>query len=180
MDLTSYITQGRVRQSFLSFNQQNPSGILVPYDLTVPVNSSGTVKGLELAWQQPIAESFGVFANFTYADGKEKGGGELVGTSKNTYNVGGYFENERFNVRLNYNYRSEFYSGLDRASAFSQDAVGNVSASFGYRINDTLSLSLDGLNLNDPTLKYYAASPDQPRAFLKNGRQYYLNLRLSF
>lgn len=180
MDLTSYITQGRVRQSFLSFNQQNPSGILVPYDLTIPVNSSGSVKGLELAWQQPLGEQFGFFANFTYADGEEKGGGELVGTSKNTFNVGGYFENERFNVRLNYNCRSEFYSGLDRASAFSQDAVGNVSASFGYRINDTLSLSLDGLNLNDPTLKYYAASPDQPRAFLKNGRQYYLNLRLSF
>jgi iron complex outermembrane receptor protein len=180
MDLTSYITVGRERQQYLSFNQQNPSGILVPYDLTVPINSSGSVKGLELAWQQPLGEQFGFFANYTYADGEEDGGGELVGTSKNTANLGGYFENERFNVRLNYNYRSEFYSGLDRASAFSQDSVGNVSASFGYKINDMLSLSLDGLNLNDPTLKYYAGSPDQPRAFLKNGRQYYLNLRLSF
>ncbi len=180
MDLTSYITVGRERQQFLSFNQQNPSGILVPYDLTVPINSSGSVKGVELAWQQPLGEQFGFFANFTYADGEEDGGGDLVGTSKNTANLGGYFENERFNVRLNYNYRSEFYSGLDRASAFSQDSVGNVSASFGYKINDMLSLSLDGLNLNNPTLKYYAASPDQPRAFLKNGRQYYLNLRFSF
>jgi len=180
MDLTNYISVGRVRQQYLSFNQQNPSGILVPYDLTIPVNSSGSVKGLELALQQPLGENFGFFANYTYADGKEDGGSELVGTSKNTANVGGYFENERFNVRLNYNYRSEFYSGLDRASAFSQDSVGNFSASFGYKINDMLSLSLDGLNLNDPTLKYYAGSPDQPRAFLKNGRQYYLNLRFSF
>lgn len=180
MDLTSYITQGQVRQEYLSFNQQNPNGILVPYVLNVPVNSSGSVKGLELSWQQPLGDNFGFFANFTYADGEEDGGRELVGTSKNTANLGGYFENERFNVRLNYNYRSEFFSGLDRDSAFSQDAVGNVSASFGYKINDMLSLSLDGLNLNDPTLKYYAASPDQPRAFLKNGRQYYLNLRLSF
>lgn len=180
MDLTSYIAVGRERQQYLSFNQQNPSGILVPYDLTVPINSSGSVKGLELSLQQPLGENFGFFANYTYADGEEDGGGDLVGTSKNTANLGGYFENERFNVRLNYNYRSEFYSGLDRASAFSQDAVGNVSASFGYKVNDMLSLSLDGLNLNNPTLKYYADSPDQPRAFLKNGRQYYLNLRLSF
>lgn len=180
MDLTSYITQGRTRQEFLSFNQQNPNGVMLPYVLLVPVNDSGKVKGVELAWQQPLGESFGLFANYTYADGEASDGTALVGTSKNTLNVGTFFENERFNVRLNYNYRSEFFSGLDRASAFSQDSVGNVSASFGYKINDMLSLSLDGLNLNNPTLKYYAASPDQPRAFLKNGRQYYLNLRFSF
>jgi len=180
MDLTSYITQGQVRREFMSFNQQNPQGILIPYVLNVPVNSSGSVKGVELAWQQPLGDYFGLFTNYTYADGEEDGGADLVGTSKNTYNLGVFFENERFNVRVNYNYRSSFYSGLDRVTAFSQDEVGNLSASFGYKINDWASVSLDGLNLNDPTLKYYALSENQPRAFLKNGRQYYLNLRLSF
>lgn len=180
MDLTSYITQGQVRREFMSFNQQNPQGIMIPYVLNVPVNSSGSVKGVELAWQQPLGDYFGLFTNYTYADGEEDGGADLVGTSKNTYNLGVFFENERFNVRVNYNYRSSFFSGLDRVTAFSQDAVGNLSASFGYKINDWASVSLDGLNLNDPTLKYYALSENQPRAFLKNGRQYYLNLRLSF
>ena len=46
-----------------------------------------------------------------------------------------------------------------------------------------MSVSLDGLNLNNPTLKYYVKSDDyskQPRAFYTNGRQYYLSLRFKF
>ena len=38
-------------------------------------------------------------------------------------------------------------------------------------------ITLDGQNLNNPTLKYYALNQDQPRAFYKNGAQYYLNFR---
>jgi iron complex outermembrane recepter protein len=33
------------------------------------------------------------------------------------------------------------------------------------------------MNLNNPTLKYYGLSQVQPRAFYKNGSQYYLNFR---
>jgi len=76
-----------------------------------------------------------------------------------------------------YNYRSAFYSGLDRSTAFSQGAVGTWAASLGYTVNDHFSMTLDGMNLNNPTLKYYALNLDQPRAFYKNGSQYYLNFR---
>jgi len=76
-----------------------------------------------------------------------------------------------------YNYRSAFYSGLDRNTAFFQDAVGSLAASLGYQINDAFTITLDGLNLNNPTLKYYALNTDQPRAFYKNGSQYYLTFR---
>ena len=36
--------------------------------------------------------------------------------------------------------------------------------------------ALDALNLNDPKLKYYALSRDQPRSFYDNGRQYYFTI----
>ena len=42
------------------------------------------------------------------------------------------------------------------------------------------SFTLDGQNLNNPTLKYYALNKDQPRAFYKNGAQYYLTCERSF
>lgn len=80
----------------------------------------------------------------------------MLGSSKNIYNLGGYFENEHFNARLNYTFRSSFYSGLDRSSAFYQDDVDNVSASFGYKFNKNYSLALDALNLNNPKTRYYA------------------------
>jgi iron complex outermembrane receptor protein len=52
-----------------------------------------------------------------------------------------------------------------------------LTASLQYAFNDMLSVSLDGENLNNPTLKYYALNKDQPRAFYKNGAQYYLTVR---
>jgi len=42
------------------------------------------------------------------------------------------------------------------------------------------SFTLDGLNLNNPKLKYYALNRDQPRAFYQNGRQYYFTVHFKF
>jgi iron complex outermembrane receptor protein len=180
MDLTNYIGLGHVTGTFKTFNQAFPDGFDAQYVLTVPVNSSGSVKGFELAWEQPFFDNFGISANYTYADGSEEGGGPLVGTSKNTYNIGGYFENEHFNARLQYTYRSSFFSGLDRSTAFYQDSIGNLSASLGWKVNDMWSFTFDALNLNDPELKYYALSKDQPRSFYDNGRQYYFTVHFKF
>jgi len=182
MDLNNYVAFGSETKSYITFNSQF-QGQLVPYLLTVPVNAKGRVQGFELAYQQALGEYFGVAANYTYADGKQTsklditGDDRLVGTSKNTYNLSGYFENQQFSARVAYTYRSAFFSGLDRNSAFSQDAIGSLTASLQYAFNDMLSLSLDGENLNKPTLKYYALNKDQPRAFYRSGAQYYLTIR---
>jgi iron complex outermembrane receptor protein len=191
MDLRNYVGFGTSTKSYLTFSSQVPQGAQVPYLLTVPVNAKGRVQGAELAYQQALTEHFGVNVNYTYADGKQTSGVEpradgspgddrLVGTSKNTYNISGYFENKEFSARVAYTYRSAFFSGLDRQTAFSQDAIGSLTASLQYAFNDMLSVSLDGENLNKPTLKYYALNKDQPRAFYKNGAQYYLTLRAKF
>jgi iron complex outermembrane receptor protein len=180
MDLTSYISLGHITQNFFTFSSWAPDGEPVDYVLSAPVNSSGTVKGVELAWQQPIWNDFGAYANYTYADGEEDGGDPLIGTSKNTYNLGAYYEDDKLNARLSWTYRSDFYSGLDRSTAFYQASVGNLSASLGYKFNDNFSVTFDALNLNDPTLRYYALNKDQPRSIYQSGRQYYLNLRLNF
>ena len=147
--------------------------------LSVPVNSSGKVKGLELAWEQPFG-NFGVTANYTYTDAKETGGGPIVGASRDTYNLVGYYEDDRFNVRLAYNFRSHFFSGLDRSTAFNQADTASLAASLGYRVNDKLSFSFDAMNLNNPKLKYYALNEDQPRSIYQNGRQYYLTARVKY
>jgi iron complex outermembrane receptor protein len=161
-------------------------GDLVQYNLTVPINTKGRAAGGELAYQQAITQHFGVDLNYTYTDGKQTadvpagGDNRLVGASKNVYNVSGYFENAHFRARVSYNYRSAFYSGLDRSTAFSQDSIGSLAASVAWLVNDNWGVFLDGQNLNDPTLKYYALNTTQPRAFYKNGRQFYLSVRAKF
>jgi iron complex outermembrane recepter protein len=188
MDLRNYIGYGSEIKTYNTYGSICPTGCPINYNLTVPINAQGRVDGLEFAYQQAFTDNFGFIGNYTYADGKQTsnvqpaanggpGDDRLVGTSKNTYNVIGYFENSMFNARVAYNYRSAFYSGLDRSTAFTQDAIGTLSASLGYTMNDHFSITLDGMNLNNPTLKYYALNTTQPRAFYKNGSQYYLNFR---
>ncbi len=109
---------------------------------------------------------------------REPGDDRLVGTSKDTYNVSGYFENKMFNAQVGYTYRSAFYSGLDRSTAFTQDNIGTLSASLGYTMNEHFSIKLDGLNLNNPTLKYYALNTTQPRAFYTERHAVLLELPL--
>ncbi len=180
MDIENYVTLGNERRSYLTIDSNNPNGAMVEYDLSIPVNSNAKVRGFEVAWEQPFGDYFGVFANYTFAKGDTDDGNDMLGTSRNTYNLGGYFENEHFNARLNYTYRSEFFSGLDRASAFYQDEIDNVSASFGYKFNDNYSIALDALNLNNPKTAYYAENRDRPRSIYQNGRQYYLTFRMKF
>jgi iron complex outermembrane receptor protein len=191
MDLRNYVSYGSETKSYVTYSTVF-NGTSVPYVLTQPVNAKGRVDGVELAYQQAFTDNLGFIGNYTYADGKQTSNlttvdpvtnlpttadGRLVGTSKNTYNVQGYFENTHFSARVAYTYRSAFYSGLDRNTAFTQDAIGTLSASLGYTISENFSITLDGQNLNNPTLKYYALNQYQPRAFYKNGSQYYLSVR---
>jgi len=185
MDLDNYVAFGTERKTYLTFSDQFPNGQDLQYDLTVPVNAKGRVQGVELNYQQAVTENVGFAANYTYADGKQtegviNGDDRLVGTSKNTYNLSAYYENTAFYARATYTYRSAFFSGLDRNTAFSQDSIDSLAASAGYTFMDKYSVSLEGQNLNNPTLKYYALNKDQPRAFYKNGAQYYLTFRAKF
>jgi len=184
MDLKNYVSYGTVTREFINFDQKGP--YVSPYLITVPVNADGKVGGVEVQYTQPLFQYFGFETNYTYADGKQTSGvapgadERLVGTSRNTFNAIAYFENAHWSVRVAYNYRSAFYSGLDRSTAFSQGAIGTWAATLGYVINDNFAITIDGVNLNNPTLKYYALNEEQPRAFYKNGSQYYFTLRAKF
>ena len=178
MNLQSYVSLGQVKQKYMTFTNAQPNGYMADYILSVPVNAKGTAKGIELAAEQPLAGNFGVTANYTYTDAKDDSGGPVVGASRSTYNVVGYYEDERFNARLAYNFRSHFYNGLDRSTAFNQADTGSLAASLGYKFSENISVSLDGMNLGNTKLKYYALNQDQPRSIYQNGRQYYLTLRL--
>jgi iron complex outermembrane receptor protein len=185
MDLDNYVAFGTERHTYFTYSTNFPDGADLAYDLTVPVNAQGRVQGFELNYQQALTDNFGLNANYTYADGKQTDAApgaddRLVGTSENTYNLGGYYETAKFGARVNYTYRSAFFSGLDRNTAFSQDDIDSISATLNYSFNDKYSIYLDGMNLNNPTLKYYALNKDQPRAFYKNGAQYYLSFRAKF
>ena len=184
MRMNSYITNGSFTGTYpvlLSNTNQQGGQQLVnrQFILTGLTNKRASVKGFELAGETPIAGNFGVSANYTYADGNDEDGHVLRGNVKNTYTLGGFFENDQFSARLNYSYTDDIFIGTDRATDYFQKGNGVLSASLGYKFNDNYSVTLDAQNLNDPKLKYYA-SEVQPRAIYRNGRQFYLTARVKF
>ncbi|WP_426701592.1 TonB-dependent receptor [Rhodanobacter sp. Col0626] len=182
MALKNYVNFGNTSIQYKDQQASTAAGhdVFNTYEISVPTNVNGHVKGVELNYIQPIGENFGVQTNYTYASGSATGDKPLQGTSKNTFNVSGYFENEMFNARVSYTYRSQFYAGVSRTDNYYQQGIGNLGVSLGYNINAWMGLSFDAMNLNNPTLKYYTANPAYgklPYASYVNGRQYYLNLR---
>lgn len=182
MDLTSYVNFGVHDAVYLNATLTGQQGhdVFSTYSITSPLNTSGTDKGVEVSWQQPLWSGFGIITNYTYADGEQADGGPLLGDSKHTANVTGYYENDQFSARLAYTWRSSVLIGLDRSTAEHQAAVGSLAASASYNINDNMAITFDGLNLTNETLKYYADTPAQPRAFYSNGMQFFLGVRVKY
>jgi len=173
MDFSSIVAQGTSTGSYYN----NKRGTFTDYQITSPYNTKATNKGVELSWQQPVWNNFGVLTNYTWADGELDGGGEMLNASKNTYNVTGYYENDKFSARLAYSYRSSYKAGVDRGASQHVDSMPSLAASVNYKLNEHLTITFDALNLTNETIKMYAENKDQPRAFYSNGRTFYLGLR---
>jgi iron complex outermembrane receptor protein len=187
MDMSSYVGYGNTVQTLISTSAggagQPPAGTntAVQWDVTSPINVSANVWGTELSYQQPFLKNFGVLANYTYTHAVDQFGNPVVGASRDTGNLTLYYEDPTFNARLAFNSRSSFYSGLDRSTAFFQDTTQTLAATLGYKYNDHLAFSLDGMNLNNPVLKYFGPAGDsQPERFYVNGRQFYLNAHIKY
>ena len=173
MDLRSIVAQGTSSGTYYN----NKRSAQTVYQITSPYNTSGTNKGVELSYQQPVWGNFGTLVNYTYADGKLDGGGELLNSSRNTYNVTGYFENERLSARLAYNFRSAYKAGVDRGASQHVDGSPSLAASLNFKLSERLTLTFDALNLTNETIAMYAENSDRPRAFYSNGRTFYVGLR---
>ena len=177
LDISSYITQATFTGFYTTL--QHPQG--ANFTITGPVNGpGGTNKGVELDWQQPLGHGFGVIANYTYSDAKNRNGGPIDGNSKNTYNLTGYFENKLLSARLAYTFRSKFQSGIDRATPMWQDNYGQLDGSLIVHLTKYLDLTADAQNLLNHKLYYFVGDPSIPRAYYSNGRTFWVGAKATF
>lgn len=161
-----------------------------PYVTNSFIGRDAKLKGFELSGETPLGAGFGLIANVTYVDGVDADRAAVIGTSKWTYNLRGYYESGRLTASLAFNHRSDYpvsYFGngtITPGSATAArndlnyaDAQSSLSASVSLRLTPQLSLQLDGTNLTNPTRYYYSATEDMPLGWYKNGRQFFLSLR---
>ncbi|MRG99952.1 TonB-dependent receptor [Xanthomonas sontii] len=178
-DISSYIVSNTTTE-ILSDPQK---GIFnQPYSVTRPMNvSDAKVKGASLNYQQAFGYGFGLQANYTYATADASTGLNLPYLSKNTYNVIPYWENGPWMVRLNYSYRSKYFTQVGRLnSQVFTDEYKQLDLTASYEVNDWMSVSFSATNLLDSTYYWYNEVKYAPIGMYKNGRGYQAQLNFKF
>jgi iron complex outermembrane recepter protein len=190
--IQSFITDHPVQQSFLiqtdtpnlslctpAFTTAFPNRYSCQFTINQRVNGGGgKVRGMELALLQKLAGGFGVQANYTYSDATADDPDlQIPGNSKNSGNIVGFFENEKFAGRLAYSYRSAFFVTFDRSTRLNQDALKSLDASLAYNIFRGITFTVDGVNLTNQKIVQFATDKFRPRAVYDNGRYYYIGFR---
>ena len=167
------------------------------FDIIMPVNfSDGVIQGIEIGLNQTLDflpwPGFGVQANYSYVDSKfdKNVGGEGVGfpgSSTNSANFTGYYENKGFSVRVAYAWRDDYLRtlgtpGSDRNSDIKfNEGFGNLSFNMSYRIIKGVQVRFSAANILDADLRSYVAnSPEVVSDYTTRGRNYTLGLSLNF
>lgn len=194
------------------------------YLVTQTINTgTARIQGAEIGWNQffdflpaPF-DGLGLSANYTYIDSSTKIPNEVDaqpvdtdgstygdmpadGLSKNSYNVALFYEKGPWQVRVAYNWRSEYllavgangYNGtnnnLDGDSIawklpVYSDAYGQLDASIFYSFNDNIKLGLEMNNLNNAeqrTIMDQNGAGRRVTSWYVNDTRYAATLRVTF
>ncbi|UKE72237.1 TonB-dependent receptor [Xanthomonas graminis] len=178
-DISSYIVSTTVSEFRPEDARGNEAG---NYQVTTPTNASNAkVKGASINYQQTLGLGFGLQANYTFAKSDASSGLNLPYLSRDTYNVIPYWEHDDWTVRVNYSYRSKYFTQIGRlGSEDFADSYKQLDLTASYQITDYMGITFGATNLLDSTYRLYSGSKDTPTAFYKNGRGYTAQLNFKF
>ncbi len=175
--------------------------------LSTPENGGATnIDGIEFQLQHIFENGFGGYFNYTYTDVGDAevdqavvvtdDDGNITGAtlasstirfpnaSKNSYNLGVFYETDVYSVRVNYNYRSEYFIASTEIGNQFRDEQSQVDAQVSWNVTDNISLKGEILNLTDEIWEnYYVRSTDGARlggTQSANGRRFYLGASFKF
>ena len=178
-------------EKWKSTNDPNiPAGLLnedgepVKYEITKPVNAyDADLFGLEFAYQRdfgfiaPALKCIGFYGTYTYTHSSTKNHqfehrameeGEdikMTGSPEHTANASLYFEKKGLNVRLSYNFASEFVDEFGTVAALDRyyDKVNYLDANASYTFGDKFKTTfyVEANNLLNQPLRYYQGTKDR-------------------
>lgn len=177
-DIGSYIVTDTSEQQLTD----PVSGVTGLYTVSSPINvSNAKVKGASINYQQAFGYGFGLQTNYTYAEADASEGLNLPYLSRNTYNIIPYWEQGPWTVRVNYSYRSKYFTQIGRLdSKVFTDEYKQLDLTASYQINDWMGISFSATNLLDSTYYWYNEVKYAPIGMYKNGRGYQAQLNFKF
>jgi len=167
------------------------------WDISQPINGEGAkLEGVELAYQLPFYflpspfNGFGIMGNYTFVEAEGTFDGKrspLPGLSEESFNLGFYYENERFGARVDINDRDDFITGPNGGNGNAEEATTGptrVDASAFVNLPYNLKLTLEAINLTEEEERNFVTGPagdlDLVREFNSTGREIYLGIAYSF
>ena len=177
-DIKSFVSS---KQELASF--PDAQGNLQTWRVTVPTQGrGGSVDGVELQYQQTFG-AFGTIVNYTYTDATAQNDvGDVIalpGNSRNSYNLTGYYEDDKFAARLAYTYRSKFLApGTAIANQLdTNDQQAFLDSSFTWHASKNIDLTFEGINLLDEIVyARHSGGAQTLRTAIDNGRRYTIKL----
>lgn len=167
-----------------------PNGLDTILLFNTPVNIEATtyLKGAELLYQQRLDRllpGLGVTLNYTRLD---SGSQTILGLAETNYNAIAYYEQQRFAVRLSYNYRDDYVEcelncgSTSPETGYRREAgYLDLSSSVNFEaLGQDLTLSLEVLNLTDEEEYSFYGYENRANTLNKPGRQYILGIRGQF
>lgn len=195
---TNYVSAAVFQKNVSDFLERRLVDITLPqfpnevvHDTRVRNGQKGKVRGAELAGQYAFDHAwlrgFGVAANFTYVDAEASREGGAVscgypGLSRQSYNGSVFYENEKFQARISYNWRNRFAVDCGGGSTLprTRSDFGQADASLRYNLTKSVSLYADFINLNNEKMHEYASNESQFLTMEEVGRRINVGVRMAF
>jgi iron complex outermembrane receptor protein len=164
------------------------NGQVITFAVTKPSNvETADVEGLELAVQHMFGDTgFGTVVNATFVstnaeyDAKKFDSSfALVGLS-DSYNIVGFYEHDKYQVRLAYNYRDQFLrTVVDSEPSYVED-YGQFDLSASYNLTENVTITFDGINITGEETRWHARYKNQFLLAEESGPRYSVGVRASF
>jgi TonB-dependent receptor len=198
---TNYVSAAVFRKDVSNFLETKLVDMKIPqydevvHDTRVRNGLSGKIKGVELAGQYAFdngiswLRGFGVAANYTYVDAsatRDSDSGApscgYPGLSPQSYNGSVFYENDKFQARMSYNWRNHFSVDCGGGSTLPRNraAYGQTDASLRYNLTEKAALYADFINLNNARMHEYANNETQFLTLEDVGRRVNVGLRMAF
>ncbi|WP_310217450.1 TonB-dependent receptor [Caulobacter sp. BE264] len=145
-------------------------------NVSLPVQGDGgSVKGLEVGAKVAFSDilpdmgvisNFGVDTNYTYSPSHESrldlAGDEIpfFDNSKHQFNLVGWYQDDKLQARVAYNYRTDRLSGTmggggNAVIPVMQKATGYVDVNVSYNVRDNVTVYFNGSNVTGEIEDYY-------------------------
>lgn len=171
-----------------------PGDPLASYLVQQPTNAeNANIDGWEVALVHFFTgrlEGFGINANATFVNGdvsydvsrpESEDQFALTGLS-DSWNFIAFYENEKYSARILFNHRDEFLANTNVGNRMPRfvDEYEQLDFNLGWRATDSLTFTLEGINMLEEPIIFRGRSQRQVQAYIEGDRRLMLGARYVF